>query len=159
MSALLTAFKHVCLGILWDLPKRCIGLNGELYLLRFYLFGRAPNPKSAKEFTDFKPRLTWLPITFYLHRFYRADDERALHNHPWSWSLSLILSGGYEEERRGKPNRLVRAGRFNWISHKSFHRLERLLGTTWSLFIAGPKVSSWGFLRGDGSVRPFDQDS
>lgn len=39
------------------------------------------------------------PLTFYLHRFVRADAERWVHNHPWRHCLALVLCGGYWEER------------------------------------------------------------
>jgi hypothetical protein len=35
----------------------------------------------------------------FLHWFHRSDADRELHCHPWRWSLSLGLWGGYEEER------------------------------------------------------------
>lgn len=65
------------------LPKRVIrGGDGGPYLSRFQLlnFGRE------------RGRL-------WLHRFHRGDEDRELHNHPFAWSGSLVLAGGYEEER------------------------------------------------------------
>ena len=61
--------------------------RGEPYLLRVKIFGYMPGKPS------------WLPISMYLHLFIRPDEERAIHNHPWLWSASLILVGGYTEER------------------------------------------------------------
>lgn len=40
------------------------------------------------------PRNTYRNV--YLHRFYRSDDQSALHDHPWD-SMSWILSGRYRE--------------------------------------------------------------
>ena len=34
-----------------------------------------------------------------LHHFLRPDTDFRFHNHPWKWSISFILGGGYVEER------------------------------------------------------------
>lgn len=39
-------------------------------------------------------------IAAFLHKFHRGDDDQELHCHPWVWSIAVILSGGYVEERR-----------------------------------------------------------
>lgn len=50
-------------------------------------------------------RLGWLPgdkprrFSAYLHRFLKPDGDRELHNHPWRWAFSIVLWGGYTEER------------------------------------------------------------
>jgi hypothetical protein len=68
------------------LPKTTITVNGKPYLTRCYLFG--------------KDR-TWGNI--YLHHFHSSDQGDELHNHPWVWGLSLVLAGGYYEERVVNP--------------------------------------------------------
>lgn len=42
-------------------------------------------------------------FNIYLHKFLRSDDDRALHDHPWSWNLSLILKGEYIEHMPENP--------------------------------------------------------
>jgi hypothetical protein len=84
----------------------------------------------------------WLSI--YLHRFWRGDHDRALHNHPWRWAASFIVRGSYVEQRLGKKPRAVRW--FNWITSRSYHRIAELRGEVWSIFIGGPKAQDWGFL-------------
>lgn len=120
--------------------RRIEAENGALYLLRVKLWGWMPG--------DTKKYRT----SAYLHRFHLPDMDRALHNHPWRWSVSLILWGGYDEERmvRGKAiTRRVRPFRLNWLSPHDFHRVTRLHGKeTWTLFIAGRKYKGWGFLEG-----------
>lgn len=128
------------------LPFRPIHVDGDLYLGRWYCFGRLP----AKYWPDVSAVLGWLPISVYLHRFYRPDRERELHSHPWRWAVSLILTGGYlEERRRGEHEVVTRRhdpGTLNLIRHGDFHRVETLRSEqVWTLFIAGPKVSTWGF--------------
>jgi hypothetical protein len=128
--------------------------GGSPYLSRFYILGcpymtdgsepinRTGNPKSEAIF----PR----GLGIYLHRFHRSDDDSALHNHPWKWSRSLILAGGYVEERRmgvmGPVKKFVRRpGSWVRINKDDFHRVDLIEDDCWSLFIAGPKVDTWGF--------------
>jgi hypothetical protein len=97
----------------------------------------------------------------YLHYFFRGDLDRELHSHPWSYGVSLILSGGYVEERYDGPldqiapskvrTRTLRPGSVNVIRHDTYHRVHMINGTTWSLFFAGPRVvatrgEDWGFV-------------
>ena len=57
-----------------------IHLGGQLYIERYCLY---EGPRGC----------------VFLHRFHRPDDDRGPHNHPYSWSKSLILTGGYVESR------------------------------------------------------------
>jgi hypothetical protein len=121
--------------------------GGTPYLSRWYLIGNRPDiddklAGQAKD--DASPRR----FSLFLHRFHRSDDDGALHNHPWAWSVSLILAGGYWEERRVGDRvvrRLVKPWRINWIGGDTFHRVDLLEGDAWSLFLVGPKVSTWYF--------------
>src|SRR5574342_612995 len=135
-------------------PKKHVIENGGVpYLTRWILF-----------------KCRWFRL--FLHHIPRPDPDRVLHNHPWDWGCSLILSGGYLEERRDIdwaemalekvarqfPN--VRAWRpradlfwrwawrLNWIAPSTYHRiLEVPEGGTWTLFLAGRRSRSWGFMR------------
>lgn len=86
----------------------------------------------------------------FLHRISAPDFDRDLHNHPWSWAFAIILSGGYTEtiqDRHGcqYPHCV---SWFNWIPGHKFHTIERLYkNPTWSLFVHGPRVQPWGFMR------------
>lgn len=116
------------------------------YLSRYYLTAKPPQTGATgqtKRDVERRP-----PIEIYLHRFHRGDDGAELHNHPWAWSFSLILAGGYREERRigsRVVSRIVRPLTLNFIGHDDFHRVDLLEDDAWSLFVAGPKVSSWAF--------------
>lgn len=81
-------------------------------------------------------------FNIYLHNIVRSDDDRALHDHPW-WNLSILLAGMYREIT---PAGLFFRGRGSFIFRRaeSAHRLE-VDGPTWSLFITGPNVRTWGF--------------
>lgn len=60
-------------------PDKIIGEDHDPYLLRWHLI----------------PRNKFFNI--YLHKFMRSDDDRALHDHPWSWNISLLIKGAYIE--------------------------------------------------------------
>jgi hypothetical protein len=87
-------------------------------------------------------------FNIYLHEFRRSDDDRALHDHPW-WNVSLLLQNEYVEHTipQGGINlrKLYKAGDLKFRSAKSAHRVELTNGATWSLFITGPNVRTWGF--------------
>lgn len=127
-----------------SLPARLIQrVEGEPYLERYYLGNR------------------WGGYA-YLHRFVAADMDEELHDHPWGWAWSLVLSGGYEEswldridprEPRGMAvsTRWRRAGSSHVIRGRDFHRIGRCLPETWSLFVHGEwRPRGWGFLEVSG---------
>jgi hypothetical protein len=131
------------------------GLGRQAYLSRYYLIpGQRPimtdgsdpfdkwgNPKEGAIW----PNTTW---GLYLHHFHRSDVDRELHSHPWNWAISLILAGGYVEERREGNKvviRKIRPGNINLIMRDDFHRVDLREYDAWTLFLVGPKKSSWGF--------------
>lgn len=133
-----------CWFLVKTFPSRVreIEVDGDKYLLRFYL-------------KHSSPRFPGL----YLHHFYRGDQDRDLHNHPWTKSVSFILTGGYAEERlpeeqKDKPRykvsrRIVGPGSLNVIKANDFHRVDLIGRSTWTLFTSGKKVKDWGFMLRD----------
>ena len=114
-------------------PDFIIGGRADRYLERWFVIPRNPL------------------FNIYLHRFWRSDDDRALHDHPW-WNLSLILSGGYVEHTiaAGGVNHRVerRSGAWAFRLGRAAHRIELLPGLegqTITLFITGPRFREWGF--------------
>lgn len=98
----------------------------------------------------------WLGMTAYLHRFVARDADEWVHDHPWRWSVAIVLAGGYLEERLkwfdprsgwGKRFRWLRAGRINFIRGRDFHRILESHPETWTLFIHGRRVKGWAFLQ------------
>lgn len=87
------------------------------------------------------PRNRWLNV--YLHRFDGSDEDRALHDHPWT-SLSVMLRGEMVEVT-AQGRRTIKAGAVRLRRAKFAHRLEHAGRTTWTLFITGPRVREWGF--------------
>jgi hypothetical protein len=121
------------------LPYRLIqNEEGSVYMARMKIMGHMPG--------ETKPTR----LNIYLHWFVRPDTDRALHSHPWRWSFSLVLAGGYTEERLTKSGEVItrrlRPGRINILGPNDYHRIVALHGKeTWSLFFAGPKFTGWGF--------------
>lgn len=127
-------------------PDFVIGGDDRPYLLRWWIIPR------NKVFN------------IYLHRFMRSDDDRALHDHPWS-NFSLLLRGCYTEHTIAAGGighrRLLVAGdfRLRWTGRIA-HRVElideaigfdgcappiRASQPCWTLFITGPRYREWGF--------------
>ena len=122
------------------------------YLSRWYLAGGIRMPDGSNPFDAHgDPRVGYesLPgLGLVVHRFHRGDLDRELHNHPWEWALSFVVAGGYREERRIGPRtvwRIVPPLSFNWIGKDDFHRVALLEKDAWTIFLTGPKTSSWGF--------------
>jgi len=121
-------------------PRRIMSREGDsVYLERFYICG---GPSEDGQFAD-------EPIGVMLHRFVRSDEDGELHNHPWEASASLILAGGYSEERRLGDDSVERRefGPFsiNVILANHFHRVDLLEKDAWTLFVVTRKAQSWGF--------------
>ena len=118
------------------LRYRLISIAGRPYLERHFLFKR-------------------FGMTAYLPHFVSGDDERNVHDHPWLWAFSVILAGGYTEERLRwfDPDcgfaldlRRMFPLRINIIGPRAFHRIIKPKPGTWTLFVHGPRVKRWGFL-------------
>lgn len=127
------------------------------YLARHYVFKKDWIPERLRN-----GLLRSIPSVF-VHEFQRGDSDREYHSHPWKFAFSIILAGGYVEERVATHSdgtlhvvsKTYRPGMFNIIRADDFHRVELLDGkTTWTLFIAGERTGDlWGFL--DVSTREF----
>jgi hypothetical protein len=130
------AMRGWCEALAQRVRVEHIERDGEPYLERYYVAG-------------------WNPITkqsgpaIFLHRFLASDPATAVHSHPWDVSLSLILVGGYREQRCGDDGRLTeqdyRPGDFNIIRADDRHRIDLLAEDCWTLFLAGPFAQPWRF--------------
>lgn len=120
------------------LPCREItGRDESPYLLKFLLWGRSNGTR------------------VHLHQFLRGDADPELHNHPWELAVSLVLAGGYFEERRAGDDVVtheVRPGHLNIIRSSTFHRVELREVDCWTLFVSGPAVQTWGFWNRESGV-------
>lgn len=168
----MTMLRHLLAYIASKLPAPRIIYDRagvSPYLSRWYLLGRPTMPDGSHPFTeDGSPREGIQdpdrPFAVFLHKFHRGDDDLELHNHPWAWSMAIVLSGGYREERRrGAPEtggcvfvRDVRPPAINIIHHDTFHRVELLEADAWSIFVAGTREKGWGFWnRSSGVFTPW----
>lgn len=112
-------------------PDFVIGSPDNPYLLRWFVI----------------PRNSIFNI--YLHCFMRSDDDRALHDHPWT-NLSILLRGRYVEHTiaAGGINHRHEYCAGNWklrLFGSMAHRLELIDGNCWTIFITGPRYRVWGF--------------
>lgn len=103
---------------------------------------------------------------WFIHKFLSSDDPGEVHNHPWEWCASIILLGSYVETRykwswedrvlgHSKLNKIVltqpetrilQPNMMNVITHDVMHQVNLVDdGPVWTLFIHGPRVSTWGF--------------
>jgi hypothetical protein len=157
MTRNLSLTESLLLRLSARLPCRIIdGEHGEPYLERYYVVGL----------------FGW---HVYLHRFVDSDPDRGLHDHPWGRAVSLVLAGGYDELRFAwhvgvpKPGarvaeppivrRHVRPWRLNLLRGSDYHRVVLREGRpAWTLFLHGPRVKGWGFLRA-GRHQPMSRDA
>lgn len=93
-------------------------------------------------------------VTAYLHHFHGPDRDEGPHDHPWGWALSWVLNGWYLEHcprwldaDKGleERHRTLRRFSLNFLRGWSIHRIVDAKPNTWTLFIHGPRVRSWGF--------------
>ena len=114
------------------------------YMHRYYLLFK----DKMNEFDESRA----LPFNIMLHHIVLSDQD-GFHDHPW-WYFTLILSGGYYEHRPIEQGGSIwrGPGHFRISRPESLHKLElpHPGASAWTLFIKGPKVRSWGFIRPDG---------
>ena len=114
------------------------------YLLRTYM---TPTRDEIREFcvdalgVRSSTLLSLLSATrCYLHYFFRGDEDREVHNHPFERSVSLILTGGYREHRWVPQHQRFDVkdklpGNFNYIRRNDFHRVTLFDNQgCWTLF-------------------------
>jgi hypothetical protein len=128
------------------------------YLLRIYLTpdgARLHLPLGLKKESDHGVGPGARP---YLHYFFRGDNYKEFHNHPWRISYSWILAGGYIEHKLNPKTkeiekRVFRPGSFNVIRREDYHWVELLdhrVGC-WTLFVSVDRLqesdgTDWDFL-------------
>jgi hypothetical protein len=100
-----------------------------------------------------------------LHHWYRSDDKRNPHDHPW-WFLTLVLKGSYDDWSYplvdGVPDLSIpykvdplRPGSIRFRPAHHAHSVAVAPGGCWTLMVTGKKSRRWGFWlrRADGSSR------
>jgi hypothetical protein len=111
-------------------------------------------------------------LSVRIHHIVGKDpDPELFHDHPWSWSVAMVLAGSYIETM---PNPWARHPDFegeesvhdfifhflplsiNPILHDTFHHLTELPhGDAWTIYINGPRWQPDGFMKRTGNVWTF----
>ena len=105
-------------------------------------------------------------VALYLHHFHRSDNDRHVHDHPWSF-LTFLFSGGYwehvpkfAETPEGEQVRLYRR-RFSllWRPAEWRHWVE-IERPVWTLVLRFRRRRMWGFWteRGWLDWKTYDRD-
>lgn len=108
------------------------------YLDRYFVQGWRPGGKSHPG------------PSIFLHHFLSSDEPGVYHSHPWAWSCSVILVGGYREFRCTRApdvvaERTFSPGETNVIFYDDRHRIELLGADCWTIFFAGSYARPWTF--------------
>ncbi len=115
--------------------------GSETYMRRWWLF----NPYPGSEQCD-RRQFKWLPLSIRVHHILRPDPDRHLHDHPWD-ARTIILMGGYAEERDDGHTYTRWVGDTAPLEHDTFHRITEVdaaLGAV-TLFITYRYRGTWGF--------------
>ncbi len=117
-------------------------------------------------YTTYMVRITLLLTPWFsvkLHRIYRPDGQRELHDHPWAF-LSILLWGAYAEDVPHSradftPVRQQWIHWWNWKAATDAHSIRELSRRpVWTLVLTGPKRRTWGFyVDGGAAWVPFDE--
>ena len=131
------AARQWCEQLARTLPRREIQPGGKPYLTRYYCAGWMPHKRVSAP-------------SLMLHHFVASDPDHEVHSHPWAWSASLVLVGGYHEQRCTHPSELPTLhtylpGDVNVILAADRHRIELIGSDCWTLFLAGPYLQPWTF--------------
>lgn len=97
----------------------------------------------------------WLPkwmrdrkFQLVLHRWYRSDSDRALHDHSGD-NISILLTGRYREWLSHSWEPKKARVRLPFIPYfrkgERPHRIELLDGPMWTLWLRWPPRREWGF--------------
>ena len=147
-------------------PDFIVGDPSDPYLLRWYVTPWRRYKGGPARWQRALRAITMRLPSIYLHRFFRPDDDRALHDHPWPWA-SWLLDGSYIEHTIAAGGihrqRRYEAGAFRAHWPRFAHRIELIdfgAGRYWectTLFFVGPRVRTWGFHCPDAGWVPWQQ--
>lgn len=78
-----------------------------------------------------------------LHHWLGPDDDRAKHDHPWSFT-TFVLKGGYvDSSPEGDEHLRAPAIKYREATHQ--HTVFPDPGGCWTIIVTGPKIRKWGF--------------
>lgn len=125
----------------WGLDRSTVYVSDERYLDRWIVYLNG--------------------YTLRLHRFWRGDDDRASHDHPWAWFVTFPL-GMYVEKIFVQGNyikhRFVVPWRFHYRPGDFEHYVVRGVKVPWyTVVVTGPKRQGWGFYPEPGKFVPYKE--
>jgi hypothetical protein len=95
-------------------------------------------------------RTRWFGLRF--HHILRSDDDRELHDHPFTF-ISFILTGGYWEHTMDGRRTWYGPGSIVVRNADTLHKIELKDGkSAWTFVITGPLTRQWGFWTDHGWV-------
>lgn len=94
-----------------------------------------------------------------IHRWYRSDDKRFFHNHPF-WFWTFVLKGSYTDVSLNVDTNHIKRDNlklFNIRFRKAvhLHYVEVPKGGTITILFTGRKTQNWGFWVKDRIMRPL----
>lgn len=124
-------------GYSLGIERTVIQVNGKKYLGRWilYIAGR----------------------TLRLHKFYRGDDARAPHDHPWPFWTSPLTDSYEEIVDRGGVLMHERVKGWRWNARPSAYRHIVLdpVKPFYTIVVTGRKDRGWGFWPSDKQFVPW----
>jgi hypothetical protein len=105
-------------------------------------------------------RILWLGgVTLRLHKFYKGDQDRAMHDHPWNfWTFPLSNYYEWVDKHQGhdsewnipgaeRASNLVRRYRLHYRPATYRHIVMDPPGgkPIYTLVASGPRIRKWGF--------------
>lgn len=101
-------------------------------------------------------------FSIYIHKIWKADEDKHLHNHPWN-IFTLILKGSYEEKLINNEKNMFKLtirepGHFATRLKDSYHKINRVFSPVTTLAIVWGKRSDWGYWI-DETKKHMDQES
>jgi hypothetical protein len=107
-----------------------------VFLERYYVAGWQPGQHAE-------------PASLFLHHFLASDPSNEVHSHPWGFGVSLLLVGGYVEDRCDEGGHhtvnTFQPGTVNVILASTRHRITLLDRDCWTLFLCSGVVNEWQF--------------
>jgi hypothetical protein len=113
-------------GLRFGIQHDLVHIDGDPYLERWIL---------------------WFGYQIRLHKFFRGDKDRALHDHPWSFitfplkAYAEVYWDGQREARR-----VVEAWRFHFRPAEHRHIVKQIWKRPfYTIILCGLKRNEWGF--------------
>lgn len=122
--------------------------------------GSNPSPRTIKPREHWRPFLQWgkwqgrpecpyfkrwlLDLRLFsirLHHWVGSDDQRALHDHPWSF-VTIILKGSYIDRTEDGDEHMT-PGKIRF--RPALHSHTVIATDCWSIIFTGPKTRKHGF--------------